>query len=198
MVSRTLRRLVANGRALALGLALAWAPGCLVLSLNPAYDDDSITWEPDLVGSWQNAEDNASIAIERGEWRSYKVHYVHPIETGDLTAYLTAIGDERYLDLMPVRGEDRGSFVIPVHAVLRVRLQGDQLELSPLSYDWFADRLRGGRGVVGLRVSQDQKENALIVSPTGQLRTWLRRQDASGPVFGAAATFTRVTKKKEG
>lgn len=198
MVSRTLRRLVAHGRALALVLALAWAPGCLVLSLNPAYDDDSIRWEPDLVGRWQNAEDNASIAIERGEWRSYKVHYVHPTETGDLTAYLTAIGDERYLDLMPVRGEDRGSFLIPVHAVLRVRLQGDRLELSPLSYDWFADRLREGRGIVGLRVSQDQKENALIVSPTRQLRTWLRGQDASGPVFGAAATFTRVTKQQEG
>lgn len=198
MVSRTLRRLVANGRALALVLALASAPGCLVLSLNPAYGDDSITWEPDLLGSWQNAEDNASIAIERGEWRSYKVRYVHPSETGDLTAYLTAIGDERYLDLMPARGEDRGSFLIPVHAVLRVRLQGDQLELSPLSYDWFADRLREGRGIVGLRVLQDQKENALIVSPTGQLRTWLRGQDTAGPVFGAAATFTRVTKQKEG
>jgi hypothetical protein len=198
VVSPTLRRLVANGRALALALALAAAPGCLVLSLNPAYDDDSIAWEPDLVGNWQNAEDNASITIERGEWRSYKVHYAHPIETGDLTAYLTAVGDERYLDLMPVRGEDRGSFLIPVHAVLHVRLQGDRLDLSPLSYDWFADRLREGRGIVGLPVSQDQKENALIVSPTAQLRTWLRGQDTAGPAFGAAATFTRVTKQKEG
>ncbi len=198
MVSRTLRRLVTYGRALVLALTLASAPGCLVLSLNPAYDDGSIAWEPDLVGSWQNAEDHASMTIERGQWRSYKVHYVHPIETGDLTAYLTHIGDERYLDLMPERGEDPGSFLIPVHAVLHVRLQGDRLELAPLSYDWFADRLREGRGIVGLRVSQDQKENALIVSPPAQLRTWLRGQGAGGPVFGAAATFTRVTKQKEG
>jgi hypothetical protein len=183
---------------LALVLALAGAPGCLVLSLTPAYDQDAIAWDPDLIGNWQDVEDNASLAIERGEWRSYKVHYVHPIETGDLTAYLTAIGDERYLDLMPVRGEDRGSFLIPVHAILRVRLQADRLELSPLSYDWFADRLREARGIAGLRVSLDQKENALILSPTARFRTWLRGQDPAGPVFGAPAAFTRATKQKEG
>jgi hypothetical protein len=198
VVSHTLRRLVANGRAVALALTLAFAPGCLVLSLNPGYDDDTIAWDPDLLGVWQDAEDNASITIERGEWRSYKVHYVHPIETGDLTAYLTAIGDERYLDLMPMRGEDRGSFLIPVHAMLRVRLQGDRLELSPLSYDWFVDRFRDTRGIPGLRLSLDQKENALIVSPTERLRAWLRAQDPAGPVFGASATFTRAPKQKEG
>lgn len=198
MVSHTLRRLVANGRAVALALALAFAPGCLVLSLNPGYEDDTIAWDPDLLGVWQDAEDNASITIERGEWRSYKVHYVHPIETGDLTAYLTAIGDERYLDVMPARGEDRGSFLIPVHAILRVRRRLDTLELSPLSYDWFVDRLRDARGIAGLRVSLDQKENALIVSPTGRLRAWLRAQVPAGPAFGAPATFTRAPKQKEG
>lgn len=183
---------------LALALAIAAAPGCLVLSLNPAYDQDSIAWESDLIGNWQDAEDNAALAIERGEWRSYNVHYVHPIETGDLTAYLTAIGDERYLDLMPMRGEDHGSFLIPVHALLRVRLQGDTLELAPLSYDWFSHRLREAPGVAGLRVSMDQKDNALIVSPTSRLRTWLRGQDPAGPVFGAPATFTRAPRRKEG
>ena len=76
--------------------------------------------------------------VERAEWKSYRIHYVHPIETGDLTAYLTSVGDERYLDLMPARGTDRGSFLIPVHGVLRVRVDADRLELTPLSYDWFA------------------------------------------------------------
>jgi hypothetical protein len=180
-----------------LAAALAIAPGCLVLSLNPGYDPDSITWEPGLVGKWQNAEDNAALEIERGEWRSYKVHYVYPIETGDLTGYLTSIGDARYLDVMPARGEDRGSFQIPVHAILRVHLEGDRLELAALSYDWFFDRLRGSRPVAGLHVVQDQKENALIVSSTSQLRTWLRGQTATGTVFGAVATFTRNKSQKE-
>jgi hypothetical protein len=179
------------GRWLALVLALLAAPGCLVVSLHPLYESESIGFDPALVGTWQDAEDNASMTIERGEWRSYRVHYRHPIESGELTGYLTAIDDARYLDLMPARGEDRGSFVVPVHATLRVRVDADRLELTPLSYDWFFDRLHAGAGVPGLAVALDQKENAIIVSPAAQLRGWLRRQPPGGPMFGAAAVFTR-------
>jgi hypothetical protein len=178
-------------RAAVLAALLLAAPGCLVLSLQPAYNDEALGWDPALLGVWQDADDNASLEIERGEWRSYRIHYVHPIESGDLTGYLTAIDDARYLDVMPARGEDRGAFVIPVHAVLRVALTGDRLELTPLSYDWFFDHIRARRPIAGLRVALDQKENALIASPVTGLRDWLRRQPLDGKMFGASAVFTR-------
>ena len=175
-----------------LTIALATlSSGCLVLSLNPGYDESTLGWDPRLVGAWTDADDKASLQIERGEWKSYRIHYVHPIETGDLTGYLTAIGDERYLDVMPSRGEDRGSFLIPVHAVLHLRLEGDRLELTPLSYDWFSEQLRAGRAIPGLNVAFDQKENALLVTPVERFRDWLRVQSLDGPVFGASATFVR-------
>ena len=97
----------------------------------------------------------------------------HPIETGDLTGYLTSIGDERYLDVMPAAARIAGRSC-PGHAVLRVRLDGDRLELTPLSYDWIYDRLRAGTRPPGLSVVLDQKENALILSSTSAFRTWLR------------------------
>jgi hypothetical protein len=178
-------------RLLMLVAALVVSPGCLVLSLNPAYDGDTIAWEPALLGSWQDAEDKASIEVERGEWRSYRIKYVHPIETGTLTAYLTAVGDDRFLDVMPARGEDRGSFLVPAHAVLRLRLDGGRLELTPVSFDWMNDRLRSGTRTPGLDAVLDQKDNALIVSPTAALRAWLRDQPRDGPMFGAPAVFTR-------
>jgi hypothetical protein len=172
-------------------VAAAGAEGCLVLSLNPAYDDDTIAWDPNLLGSWVDADDKASIDVERGDWKSYRVRYVHPVETGVLTGYLTIVGNQRFLDVMPLRGEDRGSFVIPVHAVLHVELAGDRLDLTPLSYDWFSDRIREGQPIAGLGAVLDQKENALVVSPTAALRTWLRVQAPDSPMFGASATFTR-------
>ena len=174
-----------------LASVLLSTPACLVLSVNPAYEQKSIAWDPDLVGKWHNADDNVSMEIQRGEWQSYRVLYEHPIEKGALTAYLTLIDGTRYLDVMPVRGADRGSFLIPVHAVVRVRLEDDKLEVTPLSYDWFFDRVRGGRAVPALTTAFDQKENVLIMSPAAQLRTWLRAQPADGPMFGASATFTR-------
>ena len=178
-------------RVLLLLLSLALAPGCLVLSLNPVYEGETIGWDPGLLGNWQDADDKASIEIDRGEWKSYRIKYVHPIETGMLTGYLTVIGDDRFLDVMPQRGADPGSFLIPAHAVLRVRLNGDKLELTPLSYDWMNERLRAGTRIPGLQAVLDQKENALLVSGTAALREWLRRQPKDGRMFGASASFVR-------
>ena len=178
-------------RAALLVLTLLSAPGCLVLNVQPAYDEETIAWDPALVGTWVDADDNVTVEIAKSEWNSYRIHYVHPIENGDLTGYLTSIGDDRYLDVMPARGQDRGSFVVPVHAVLRLRLEGDRLEVAALSYDWFLPKLRAGTAVPGLSVALDQKQNALIVSSSSRLRDWLRRQPADGPMFGASAVFSR-------
>ena len=183
---------LASIRVAVAAIALAGTEGCLVLSLNPLYDDDSIGWDPALIGSWRDADDNVSLEIQADEWRSYRIHYVHPIETGDLTGYLTTVGDHRYLDVMPLRGKDYGSFLAPVHATLRVRLDGDTLEVVPLSYDWFSERSRRGR-IAGLSNVFDQKQNALITSPTVPFRNWLRVQPADGAVFGAPAEFKRNT-----
>lgn len=182
-------------RMLMLAAALILAPGCLVVTVNPTYERDDLMWDPALVGAWDNVDDNSSVIIERGEWQSYRLHYVHPIETGDLTGYLTRIGKAVYLDVMPARGEDRGSFLVPVHATLRVTLEGDRLEISALSYDWFSDRLKTTKAAIpGLNVVFDEKENALITSPTSAVRAWIARQPADGRMFGATATFARRTK----
>ena len=171
--------------------AVLVTPGCLVLTVNPSHDREALAWEQGLVGQWQNPDDNASMAIERGEWQSYKIHYTHTIESGHVTGYLTTIGQSQYLDIMPARGEDRGAFLLPLHATVRVKLSGDRLELTALSYDWFFDRLKQKTPIPGLNATFDEKENALIVSPTSALRAWIAKQPAGSAVFGASAVFTR-------
>ncbi len=175
----------------ALLVSCATSSGCLVLSLQPAYDADSIDWEPGLVGSWFDAEDGVALTFEAAEWRSYRLHYEHPSEKGDLTAYMTLVGDEHYLDVAPLRGEDHGSFLSPVHAVLRVALDGDQLTLTPLSYDYFSARMKS-REPIGLTAVFDQKQNALITAPTPRLRAWLRGVPPTSNVWGAEASFSRA------
>ena len=143
------------------------------------------------MGRWENPDDKATMTIERGEWQSYKIHYNHTIESGHLTGYLTAIGDSQYLDVMPARGEDRGAFLLPVHATLRLKLTADKLELTALSYDWFFDRLRQKTPIPGLAAAFDEKENALIVSSSAAVRAWIAKQAATSAAFGASAIFIR-------
>ena len=180
-------------RYVMLAVALLFAPGCLVVTVHPTHDREALTWEPALVGTWQNSDDNSSLVIERGEWQSYRIKYEFPIESGELTGHLTTVGRARFLDVMPARGQDHGSFLVPVHATLRVELAKDTLVVSGLSYDWFLDRLKTKAGVPGLSVVLDEKENALVVSPSRTVRAWLARQPADGLMFGAPATFTRKT-----
>lgn len=172
-------------------LLVATAPACLVVSLQPLYDEDSLAWDPALLGTWQSADDETLLEIEQDEWRSYRIRYRHPIEAGELTGYLTTVGDDRFLDVMPVRGTDRGVFVLPVHAVARVRVADGRLELTPLSYDWFLDRARQATSVGTLSVTIDQKQNVVIVSAPALLRPWLAAQPKDGGMFGATTTFVR-------
>lgn len=179
-------------RLLPLLVVLACGPGCLVLNVNPLYDEDSLSWEPELIGSWQALDDKVSLQIAEDEWKSYEIRYVHPTESGRLTGYLTIVGEHRYLDVMPVRGEERGALLVPVHAFVQVRLEGNRLHLTPLSYDWLAGRIMAGELPDGLDATLDQKDNALLLAPTARLRAWLRRQATGTPVFGVTTTFLRV------
>lgn len=160
-----------------------------MVDLHPAHDDASIAWAPDLVGTWVDAEDRVTAVIERGEWRSYRVAYEHPIEKGVLTAYLTTVGDRHYLDLSPIRGQDFGSFLSPVHVVLRLRLEGETMTVQALNYDRFAAAAKQG-GLPGLSMTLDQKQNVLLTAPTSGLRQWLRN-GAVEAWFGAGAVFKR-------
>lgn len=178
-------------RLLLVLLVVLAGPGCLVATVNPVHTRDAVVWEPGLVGEWHNVDDNSSIRVERGEWQSYNIEYAHPIEKGRLTGHLTTIGKDLYLDVMPARGQDHGSFLLPLHVALRMSLQEDRLELTPLSYDWFFDRLRKKAAIPGLTVVLDEKENALLASPTAALRAWIARQPATAGSFGPGAVFVR-------
>jgi hypothetical protein len=174
--------------AVALAAALV-SSGCLVLALHPAYDDAGLMWDPALVGTWYDSDDRVTVTIEQGEWRSYRLTYEHPIEKGVLTGYLMSVGDAHFLDLSPVRGQDYGSFLLPVHVVLRIQRSADKITVQALDYDRFATAAKKG-GLVGLPATLDQKQNAVITASTSALRQWLRQPDLEA-WFGAGAVFMR-------
>lgn len=164
-------------------------PGCLVLSLHPAHDDASIVWDPALVGTWVNEDDRVTVVLGRGEWRSYRIEYEHPIEKGTLTGYLTTLGPQTYIDVSPVRGQDYGSFLVPVHALLRIDRQADTLTVQALDYDRFSLAAKQG-GLPGLPMTLDQKQNTILTASTAAFRKWLKA-GAIEPMFGARAVFKR-------
>jgi len=165
------------------------ASACVVVSLQPVYDDSSVVFDQALVGNWVNAEEETSVAIERAEWRSYKVAYTDRFATRNFHGNLTRIGDATWLDLTEVRGEEGGPFLLPVHGVYRVSVAGDVLSASPLEYGWMT-RAIDQKGPRGLNAIVDGRRNVVIASPTAELRKWLA--SAPAEAVGVPTNYKRA------
>jgi hypothetical protein len=169
-------------------MAALGSSGCLVLSLQPAYDNESVVFDEALVGQWENADDQTSAAIERAEWRSYKIAYTDRFATRLFHGNLTKIGAPTLLDLTEIRGADPGPYLVPVHGVFKVAIDGDTLTVADLDYNWFLRALT--QKLLGrLAAAVDDRRNVILTLPTSELRRWLTGAPAGA--FGAAATFTR-------
>ncbi len=175
-------------KAILCAIAAAASSGCLVLSLQPAYDADSVAFDESLLGVWTNADDETQAAIDRGEWRSYKLVYKDRFGAHALQGNLTRVGDVTYLDLTEPRGTDPGPFLVPMHALVRVELRGDTLLASLLDYTWFA-RAMEQKSVGRLATAFDDRRNAIVVSATADLRRWLAHPPDAA--IAAPMTFRR-------
>ena len=162
--------------------------GCLVVTLQPAYDDQSLVFEEALLGQWENAEDGTRATVERGEWRSYKITFVDRTATRVFQGNLTKIGATTFLDLTEMRGADPGPLLVPVHTIARVAVTDNELDAALLDYDWFM-RAMSRKTLGRLSTAVDDRRNAVITATTGEIKRWLAQTPAAA--FAAPATFTR-------
>jgi hypothetical protein len=172
----------------ALLAAAAASSGCLVLALQPVYDDASVVYDEALTGEWINADDETAAKIERAVWRSYKVTYTDRFATRTFHGNLTKIGTSTFLDLTEIRGIDAGPYLLPVHGVFRVTSAGDRLSAAPLDYAWFTQAITR-KNVGSLSAAFDDRRNVVLAATATELRRWLMHAPAQA--FAAPLTFTR-------
>jgi phosphatidylcholine synthase len=169
-------------------LAGTAASGCLVVSLQPAYDAESVVFDEALVGVWDDDGDGYKAIIERGEWRSYKVTFTDRFSTRSFQGNLTKLAGTSCLDVTEMRGTDPGPYLVPVHGIVRLTLAGDTLTAALLDYDWFK-RAMTARSLGRLTAAMDDRRNVVVTAPTSELRRWLMRVPTGA--FESPSTFTR-------
>jgi hypothetical protein len=177
---------------LALLLALAClSPGCLVITLQPAYDDTSLEVDDGLTGTWQSPELGSSVVVDRGEWKSYRVTYSARNVSYAFAAYLTKIGDALFLDLTPAHGLEEAPLMVPTHGVCRLQRDGDRVTIASFDYDWFAAAARA-RTLARLDSAFDARQNLMLTSSTPALRAWILAHLKTADAFREPITFTRA------
>jgi len=116
-----------------------------VPSVNPFYTDADIEFDPALLGEWVESDDRWVFEAAE-ELPGYKLTITESYDSGIFWAMLFSIGDERFLDIMPVEVEYADDLVdlaeaamIAGHLVLHVRAIEPQLELALMDPDWLEE-----------------------------------------------------------
>ena len=170
-------------------LSAILSSGCLVTTLQPAFDDESIVFEPALVGTWVREEDGLAVTVERGEWRSYHVAYTDRFGTSKYTAFLTAIGKGSYLIVRPEDGVERQGYLLTSHGVLKIEIADGEVKVAELDYDAALDRMKAA--TLGIAAGLDVKQNVVITAGTKRLRRWIDAHGVSPGWWGEWKTFVR-------
>ncbi len=178
-------------RLLLLVFVVLSAPGCLVVALDRFYEDSSIVFDESQLGTWKDADDSLTVTIERSDWRAYRLHYVHTTETRVLSGYLFKVGEQRYLDLSPLRGEDPGMFLLPAHTILRVTIGAGEVTVAPLDFDWFSSAFSKQALPADLRAARGERSQVVLAAERAVLVKWLAARTAKDPAFGDAVTFRK-------
>ncbi len=174
----------------ALLVAAASASGCLVVSLQPFYDQGTIEFDDRLIGTWLNAEDGVTVTLERGSWNSYRLVYKEGTRESVFTAYHTKIAGVSLIDLCTETGIETTPVMVPAHSAFRIELADQSLKVSGLSYDWFLEATESKR-LGGLTFGLDAKRNVVLTSPTRVLREWLAAHLKQPGVFADPVALTR-------
>jgi hypothetical protein len=173
-------------------LAAVLSAGCLVSALHPVYADESIVFDETLVGTWESTETQVTVVVSKGEWRSYQIAHTDRFGTTRFTAYLTAIGGARFLNVRPEDGLERSAFLLATNGALQIAVRTDQVRVREL--DYAAVLARHTAGTLKLAAATDLKQNVLITAETPALRAWFAGALKDETLFAEWKTLTRSPK----
>ena len=130
---------------LIIGVSCFLTSGCLVLSLNPFYTEETKVSYTEIEGKWRLLQSFGNDVSDRqiNPWtfmgytiESYDKENVH----ADLYVKYFEVNGTIFMDLMAdeIKGANEYwiSMVYPMHVLCRVEMEIDTLRLIPLNYDY--------------------------------------------------------------
>jgi len=171
------------------------AMGC-VPSLHPLYTSEDVVFDPALVGTWIDEDQNETWDFSRDGDHAYTLQYTdehgHP---GTFDVRLVQLDTLRFLDLFPVRPDTGVNdfyqlHLIGAHTFAHVRQIGPTLELATLDTDKLEALLKTQPNAIRC----DTVDDAIILTaPTDELRLFLPAHVTNEDIFG---DYTALSKTK--
>jgi hypothetical protein len=179
-----------------LGILLAAGVGC-VPSLYELYTEDTLVFDPKLVGCWQTEKGELWCFARRQETNSYDLTIVEEGEKRSfLLAHLVQIGSNRFLDLYPkeFKRPDMGGWqeyhLQPVHTFYWVEATEPNLVLAAMMPDAMEKLLEEKPTLLKHEIVN---ERLILTAPTRQLQEFFSKPDYLEQVFGEPSALKPYT-----
>ncbi len=173
----------------------AFVSGCGPLaSLYPLWDNDHLTANPGLIGTWISDDDDVLKISAAGDLK-YSVTFANSDGVSRYEARLVCLDDRLYLDLFP----DAGSLskllsaqaylpVVPTHFFARLSVSRDSLEIALLDEEPLEKMVE--RGEVDIPLLK-WEEGLLLAAETGRVQELLVDFADDEQFWEEAAQFRR-------
>ena len=164
---------------------------CVILSLHPFAGSGDKIFKEELLGKWENEAEAIAMTfdatLQADKKKGYWVLYSNKGKSANLEAALTEIKGTCFMDYVArpkfqtkFERFSYGIHMIAGHALWRLTMSGNHLEISGLSYDWFEDRIKK-KELSGLRYEILQDDRIVLTSPTKELRSFIaKHKDEKG------------------
>ena len=167
-----------------------------VLTLNTLFQDSETILNPALLGTWGEGE--TSVTFERGEGKTYKLTYRDGTKVSVLVAGLGCLDGQEFLDIYPADEESNRAKNeayaprLPLHTVMRVQVDDDELMLDSLDEDWVQKQVDRGSLELDAQHVLKTGDDLFITLPTEKLQDFVRNHAYDDEAFPPSDPLPRV------
>ena len=167
-----------------------------VLTLNTLFQDSETILDPALLGTWGEGE--TFVTFERGEGKTYKLTYRDGTKVSVLVAELGCLDGQEFLDIYPADQEGDGAKNeayaprLPLHTVMRVQVDDDELMLDSLDEDWVRKEVDRRSLELDAQYVLKAGDDLFITLPTEKLQDFVRNHANDDEAFPPSDPLSRV------
>lgn len=161
--------------------------GC-VLSVDPVISESDATFDPRLLGMWEEVSGSDRAVISQAAENTYEIEYTSDGKVGRFEARLGRLGDRLVLDVWPApRDNDLpqpyAGLLVAGHQILSLDFDQGEIRVAALEPDSLLAALRAGQVRLAYRHSEDQ---LVLHGTTEELRS------ALGPYFARSGALAEA------
>lgn len=182
---------------LSVALVLALAMSSCVPSLHPLYTEEDVVFEPDLVGTWSEGDDDDTWTFAQDGGKAYKLVFADEPDTkGEFKVHLVKLEGRLFLDLFPGEPElEANDFyklhLLPLHTFMQVRRITPTLEMSMIDPDWLGKLLENDPRALP---HERTKDHLVLTAKPKELQAFLLKHAANEDAWGDYSKMTRRAK----